>query len=476
MKVSLKTIAIIIGLVMLGVFFYQLYWLNELYRTTSRQFDKNVYEAMDIADQNELLLRIEEVKSNEQGASIAMNVSMEEDSTGKEVYYAHEQGEMDTVNVSVSDNAGFNTFKENIKTTEKLAAYIKKTMHMSVDLIKNININVYDSLLSAELKKDNIIRPYQIFIVKTDNDSVCFSAANNKGFNTAHAKKFDFLYDIYGTHAYRLFIKNPNRQVLSQMAGILFSSVIIFIFLIYTFVYLLKTIRKLQTEEELKTNFTNNMTHELKTPISVSYAAIDALLVADQSADKERQKKYLNIAKDQMEQLTGLVEQILSMSQKDNKKIDLKPEKTDLLEMVRNLIDRAKLFSEKEVAFEMDFKVKTVVADKMHLFNMLNNLVENSIRYGNEIVHVKISSYEDDELISIRVEDDGPGIDPKYQTRVFDKFYRIPTGDRYNVKGYGLGLFYVKEMTELHGGKVLVESHSGKGAALIVKIPKKWKK
>lgn len=343
---------------------------------------------------------------------------------------------------------------------------------MGADKIDGVNINLYDSLLNIELKKVNVTRPYQVEVVKVANDSVLYSAERDVPFPVQHAKKFDFLYDFNGVHAYRLYIKSPYRQVISQMTGMLSSSAIIFGLLMFVFVFLLKTIRRLQTEEELKTNFTNNMTHELKTPIAVSYAAIDALLVADQPASKERQKKYLSIAKEQMEQLTGLVEQILSMSRKDNKRIDLKPEHINLPEMVANLEERAKLFSDKKVNFVTDFGVKTITADKMHFFNMLNNLIENSIKYGNEKVTVKIGTKKKDNEILVRIEDDGPGIDPKYQPRVFDKFYRIPTGNRYNVKGYGLGLFYVKEMTERHGGIVTLESQPGKGSVFTLKIPK----
>ncbi len=458
---------------MLGVFIYQLFWLRRLYHTTARQFEKNVYEAMDIADQNEVFLRMDEIESSGlPKPEIAIGVHAEKDSTGQDVYYAQDKEKKDTLNRSSEANAGFNLFEENVKTTEKLAAYIKKSLHMGADGIKDVNINLYDSLLNIELKSVNITRPYQVEVVKVANDSVLYSAERDAPFPIQYAKSFDFLYDFNGVHAYRLYIKNPNQQVISQMTGMLSSSVIILGILMFVFMYLLKTIRRMQTEEELKTNFTNNMTHELKTPIAVSYAAIDALLVSEHPPSKERQKKYLGIAKEQMEQLTGLVEQILSMSRKDNKRIDLKPEKINLPEMVANMEERARLFSDKKVSFVTNFGIKTISADKMHFFNMMNNLIENSIKYSGEEVNIKISSENENKNILVQVEDNGPGIEPKYQSRIFDKFYRIPTGNRYNVKGYGLGLFYVKEMIERHGGTVFLESHPGKGSIFTLRIPK----
>ena len=472
MKFSLRSIAIIISAIMLGVFLYQLYWLNGLYETTARQFEENVYDAMDVADQNELFQRFESIKnSGAEEPSIALGVHVEEDSIGKQVYYAQEPETENIIYKSSGDSVEFNPFKENIKTTEKLAAYIKKTLHQSVDIIEGVNINVYDSLLSVELKSRQIIQPHQVFVVKVANDSICYSTSSKNNFKIEDAKKFDFIYDMNGVHAFRLYFKNPNRQVLSQMAGMLSTSAVIFIVLIYIFVYLLNTIRKLQTEEELKTNFTNNMTHELKTPIAVSYAAVDALLIANQPASGERQKKYLNIAKEQMNHLSGLVEQILSMSRKNNNRIEMKLERINLEDIISGLTEKLSLLSGKKIEVETQLDSPIVVADKLHLANILNNLMENGMKYSGDSVRLVVSSWKDENMLVVSVEDNGIGMEQKYLEKLFDKFYRIPTGNRYNVKGFGLGLFYVKEMTEKHGGTVEVKSQLGKGSVFTIKIP-----
>ncbi len=472
MNLSLRKIAVIVGLIMLGVFMYQLYWLNGLYQTTAQQFEKNVQESMDIADQNELFQRLDKIKKKGlPKPAFSLGVNVEEDSIGRQVYYSQAEGKKDTLYKSRGDSAGFNRFKENIKTTEKLAAYIKKTLHKSADEMEKVNVSLYDSLLSVEFKKYKIDQPHQVSVVKVANDSVCDLSTPKIKFDTNHAKKFEFLYDLNGEHAYRLYIKNPSRQVLAQMGGIVATSVIVFVLLIYVFSYLLKTIRKLQTEEELKTNFTNNMTHELKTPIAVSYAAVDALLIADKPASAERQKKYLNIAKEQMGYLSGLVEQILSMSRRDNQLIELKPEPVNLEEIISGLIEKLWLVSDKPIELETRLNPSTLVADQLHLSNILNNLMENGIKYSDNPAHLIISTQKEGNTIAISVEDKGIGIDPKYQKRLFDKFYRVPTGNRHNAKGFGLGLFYVKEMTEKHGGTVEVKSELGKGSVFTIKIP-----
>jgi signal transduction histidine kinase len=465
--------AIAVSIIMGVVFVYQLYWLNGLHRTTSSQLEKDIFNAMDIADQYELAIRSEiiEIDSLAGDKSVSMNVGVKEDSIGKQVYYSYDTASQDTVNQAESDEAGFNQLSENVKTTENLAAYIKKTMHYINDPLLSININVFDSLLTKELIKEDIDQPHQVFTIRTSNDSICFASDNNADFNIKYAGKYDFYYDLNGEHAYRLYIKNPNRHVLSQMVGMLLTSLIILIFLIFIFVYLLKIIRKLQTEEELKNNFTNNMTHELKTPIAVSYAAVDALLIADKPASKERQKKYLNIAKEQMNYLSGQVEQILNMSRRDNSYIELKIESINLANVVDGVSEKLQLVSDKKVEIKTQFDVPIVKADKLHLTNILNNLMENSMKYSGDKVQITVSSWVDENNLFIAVEDNGIGIERKYQEKLFEKFYRIPIGNRYNVKGFGLGLFYVKEMVEKHGGTVDVKSQPNKGSIFTLKIP-----
>lgn len=470
MKFSTRTIALVVICIMAGVFFYQLYWLKGLYNSTRQQLEKNVMEAMGTADQNELFTRIEIVKEGNQ--NINVDADVEEDSTGTQAYYtSHKKQDSIYFTNSSNDKEEFEYFKESARTTEKLAAYLQTNLHRAIDTIFPIDFCKYDSLLGVELEKYNIYRPFRIVMFNAENDSILASIAGQDSIIIQHAHEYNYLFDMYGKRMYRLYLNNPNQQVIHQMVGILSTSVIIFFILLFLFRYLIKIIKRLQTEEELKTNFTNNMTHELKTPIAVSYAAVDALLVSDQPVSKERQTKYLTIAKEQMQQLTGLVEQILSMSRSDNRRIDLNPEKINLAQMMEGLIEKAKLMTDKKIDFKLNLNETMVKADKMHLGNILNNLIENGIKYSDDAVVISVSAEKHDHQCVIKVSDNGPGIDIKYQSRIFDKFYRIPTGNRHNVKGYGLGLFYVKEMIERHGGTIAVTSHPGKGTCFTLKIP-----
>ncbi len=472
MKISVKRIAIIVTVILFSVFIYQLYWLKGLYNTLGIQVNKEISLAMTIADMNELFIRVDSLQKNTDNYRLSVEGDMEDvnDTTNNKGFRARrtENNGLSMAKSTDNDDA-YQEVKDNARTTELMAAYLQRAMHQAVDPFLQINIQAYDSLLGLELTNRNINGNYCIQLVNLKNDSIEASSVQTK--IPKAFVMYDRIFDMEEEKAFRLWIENPHKLVIRQMAGILSTSVIIFGILLFLFRYLIKIIKRLQTEEELKTNFTNNMTHELKTPIAVSYAAVDALMVSDQPVSKERQNKYLTIAKEQMQYLTCLVEQILSMSRSDNRKIDLKPEKINLEDMINSLIEKAKLTADKEVEFKVNMKDSSVVADKLHLGNMLNNLIENGIKYSPPSVEITLSSERVKEQLVIKVTDNGPGIDTKYQSRIFDKFYRIPTGNRHNVKGYGLGLFYVREMAERIGGSVSVSSQPGKGTCFTLKLP-----
>ena len=276
---------------------------------------------------------------------------------------------------------------------------------------------------------------------------------------------FDYPLHNESTLQYRLFLKSPASVILTQMKGILISSFLLLLLIICAFIYLLRTILKQKTVEELKTDFTNNMTHELKTPISVSYAAVDALLNFSDPVN-EKQKKYLTIVKDQLIHLTGLVEQILTLAVENRSTFRLRPETISLNELVNSLIEQYKLKASKPVEFTCSIPEDIeLVADRTHLYNMLSNLIDNAIKYADkEPCRIEATARQDDHETTISITDNGPGISEANQRQIFDKFFRVPSGNIHNVKGYGLGLYYVKDMMGKHGGTARVESVPGKGS------------
>ena len=245
------------------------------------------------------------------------------------------------------------------------------------------------------------------------------------------------------------------------------------------FTYLIRTLIKLRSLEEMKSDFTNNITHELKTPIAVAYASNDVLLNFNQESNPKKTQHYLHICQDQLERLSGLVEQILSMSMERRKTMTLKKEYIVIREIAEKLMEQYRLKADKplEISYKESEAGLTVFADRIHFYNMLSNLIDNAIKYSPEQAVVQIKAYSKTlyvskadhpeggrECVNISVSDNGIGISPYKQALVFERFYRVPHGNLHDVKGYGLGLFYVKSLMEKHEGSVSLQSTDGKGS------------
>ena len=244
----------------------------------------------------------------------------------------------------------------------------------------------------------------------------------------------------------------------------------------FSFWYLIRILLRQRTLEEMKDDFTNNMTHELKTPIAVAYAANDALLNFGADADTTKRTRYLRICQEQLKRLSGLVEQILSLSMERRKTFRLHPETFPVADILAPLVEEHKLKADKPVSISTRLTPPdlTVTADRTHFSNIVSNLLDNAIKYSVRQAEVEISCRLQGGTLVLSVRDKGIGIPKDKLAHVFDKFYRVPTGNLHNVKGYGLGLYYVKTMVERHGGTVEVESEPGKGSVFIIIVKKKW--
>ncbi len=220
---------------------------------------------------------------------------------------------------------------------------------------------------------------------------------------------------------------------------------------------------KQKTLDEMKSDFTNNMTHELKTPIAVAYAANDVLLNFNGTNDTEKTKKYLSITQEQLKRLSKLVEQILSMSMERRKTMSFKIEEVNIMSVVRHIIAQQKLKADKPVAITTNINDDlTIMVDRSHFSNIISNLLDNAIKYSREEAIIKITANRYNDFIEIDITDHGIGIEQNNLKYIFDKFYRVPHGNVQNVKGYGLGLYYVKSIMDKFHGSIEVESEPSK--------------
>ena len=274
-------------------------------------------------------------------------------------------------------------------------------------------------------------------------------------------------YRVNGELTYYAYISPLTNNILREMGGVITTSALIALVLTFGFWYLLHVIARQRTIEEMKDDFVNNMTHELKTPIAIAYAANDSLLQFPDPQDEERTKKYLTAALDQLSKLSGLVESILAMSMERRKHLTMAKEKIRLRDFLANIIEQQKLKADKPCDIILECQGDaTVEADPSHFSNVIGNLIDNSIKYSGESVSIIIKA----DANGMYVADNGIGIPDKSLPEIWSKFYRVPHGNRSDVRGYGIGLFYVKSIIDKHGWSIGVESKSGKGSKFTIKF------
>ena len=272
-------------------------------------------------------------------------------------------------------------------------------------------------------------------------------------------------------YSLRLSIETPFKAFLERMRGLILSSVAIVLLLSVVLLYLVRTMFRQKTLEEMRRDFTHNITHELKTPISVAVTATDALRNFSADANPERRSRYLEIVEGQLTQLSTMVEHILSVSV-EGREYKYNPTNLHIHDIINGVVQGAGMNVGKEAKFHIDCPSNiTVLADEFHIKNLLATVIDNAVKYAEEPV-VNVSVFEENGSVTIDVEDNGYGIAKEHLSHIFEKFYRVPTGDVHTVRGYGLGLYYAKQVVQLHKGTISIKSSVGKGTTVTIKLPK----
>ena len=472
MKIPFRAIAILIIASLIGVFTYQAYWLVGLYQSMKKDMDNTLLETLQLTDYNELMVRCDSLRTYSKiHGEIEVKSNLKDTVETATTFFSETQGyplvSVDEPSTATVDKNG---------SIELLTKYFQRGIHSQLDLFTEVNLSVYDTLFTRTLAMRGIVYlPHRIEMVNLRKDSTVVQGISNPStyLPSPDAECFYYNYDLYNKMAYRLWVEPTSKVVFHQMQGILGTSLLIIFILGIAFWYLLRIILRQKTVEEMKEDFTHNITHELKTPIAVAYAANDALLNFP-SESPEKRKSYHSIVQEQLQHLSGLVEQILSMSMEQRKHFRLNYEHIELRPLLESLISHQKLKAGKPVNIQLQMeKDISIRADRTHLSNMISNLSDNAEKYSDGKAEICIKCQIQGKMCQIQVVDNGIGIPLDKQPYLFNKFYRIPTGNRHNVKGYGLGLYYVKMMAEFHKGNIRLESTPGKGSTFTLNIPMK---
>lgn len=472
MKFRLKLIALTILSLLVLVCGYQTYWLINFHKEQYNKLERVIQKTIDDGFLKEMAIRLTIISSEkDQGKYIQTMV----DTVGKNQIINNDQNSA-SFSMSFKEDTYNETSKQNkdsvFQTLNYVNVAVKKGLSMSINSIKKPDIHRFDSILTADLLSQELNIPHVIEIRKTVNDSL-IERIPKKEFTYKNSQKYPLKDWQDNKHTYTLFMENPKWYIFKGMWGLVSVSVLMVILLMISYIYLLKVILRQKSIDEIKSDFINNMTHELKTPISVTYAAVDAMQNFGLGQDPEKREEYLSISKEQLLYLNSLVEQILTMSVEERKNMKLTLENINLKDVFENQKSKFLLNAHKQIEFIINVETdnRGIKADKLHFVNMISNLVENAIKYSGESVKIELASYRSGSKTIIAVSDNGIGIPNNSLDKIFDKFYRVSTGNIHDVKGYGLGLSYVKTIVDKHEWNIKVESSLGKGSCFKIIIP-----
>ncbi len=334
-----------------------------------------------------------------------------------------------------------------------------------------------DSLLAQELQSQGIATPYEFGVYNPAKHTLVREKTGEYSNDLLQSQYAYHLFpnDLFVNPEYLLLhFPQQDRYILSQMNAMLGASIVLLIILISSFAFTIFTIFRQKKLSLMKNDFINNMTHELKTPISTISLACQALSDQDVQKSEPLYQSYINVINEENERLGLLTERVLQTALIEKARIRLSITGQDMHELIQNAIQKIILQVEAKhgtIQTNLNATSSYIKGDKIHLTNVISNLLDNANKYSPHTPQITISTENNGKGILVHVDDQGVGINRINQKKIFDNLYRVSTGNVHDVKGFGLGLSYVKAIVEKHGGNISLESEPMKGSRFTVFIP-----
>lgn len=486
-KKNIWTIAIIMGISFLSLLYLQTKYIEDMVKMRRDQFDSAVNRALYQASRNlELNETLRFLEQRVEGDTITSDVSVK--SFSKQTQ-ATAPSSMPRALILKPDSS---TLSETQKTLEKMVKnryiYNKALLDEVVynilyqtstkPLKERINFRVFDQDIKAELINNGIDLNYHFRVLTPDDREVyrCMDYTDEGEDYSYRAPLFQG--DNMQQTGYVEVHFPDMREYILRGVRFMIPSVLFTIIILITFIFTIVTIFRQKRYTEIKNDFVNNMTHELKTPISS--ISLAAQMLCDESISKsEPMQRHLGkVVFDESKRLRYLVEKVLLMSMFDKHESRLSKKDIDLNQLIEAATSTFELRVEHtggRIITNLKAEPSTIYADEMHFTNLINNLMDNAVKYKREDVplEIKVKTWNSEGNVCFSIEDNGIGIKKDSAKKIFEKFYRVHTGNVHNVKGFGLGLAYVKKIVELHNATIHCETQEGHGTKFIVTIGKK---
>lgn len=465
-----KTISTTFIIVIAVIFGCNVYYLVSLYNSIKANVERDVMTALADADIDDMWERAD--RANRAAISARQTYGEKEDSIVEQHRQVSgvkdEEGNFVTTSTNQEGKTEVNTtpLRRDRSYTNQMVNDMSQQMHEAMDPFVDFNLSIMDSIVTERLADRHIYPDFVAVEVVNSREEILKKnrhiPKNHSGYDI-----FSLCFNPESDMHYRAYMTPLTRHIISEMSGVITTVFLLMVAFALAFRYLFRTVSRLRTIEEMKDDFVSNMTHELKTPIAIAYSANDALLNYDTANDPQKKETYLNIANKQLKRLGELVENILAMSMERRKTMKIKPETILLRPFVEEIAAAQRMRGEKEITIDINVEENvSVEADKTHLSNILNNLIDNAIKYSGDSVAITVSGNEKE----ISVRDNGIGIPAKSIPYLFNKFYRVPHGNRQDVRGYGIGLYYVKSIVDKMRWSISVKSKEAEGSIFTIKF------
>jgi len=348
-----------------------------------------------------------------------------------------------------------------------------------VSFYDTLNPELLKNLLVEQFKEYNIKEVFEYGIYDCFTDSIIFDRyvdlSSSRELNNMSGTELEkWAHDGHYFGVYFPERKNTSYSSKENISKSFYISSIVIVFITLIFAYAIVVILRQKRLSEVKTDFINNMTHELKTPISTIGLSSEVLLNKDIHKDPERIHRYAQIIKAENNRLESQVERVLQLAKLDKGEIELKKESINIEELITASVGVFRVSAEQNegtITTWFNLKNPSIVADKVHLTNIIHNLLDNANKYSPEDPTIDVNVSTLNNGVSVSITDNGKGMNKDQQKLVFDKFYRVPTGSVHDVKGFGLGLYYVKKIINQHGGKITLSSELNKGSTFTFWLP-----
>ncbi|GAB3325839.1 hypothetical protein GCM10027299_24480 [Larkinella ripae] len=490
MKQRIRSIFVLMTACILGVVAFQGYWLYTSYQLHEQQFRRTVRGAFISAVEKQQVRDARRLFLNDSSGGPKRwrfqfrDLELEEGQNERIVINRLKDSVFVRVNNPSPRRMKVEVLPENRLPKDSL--FIDTLARKISDMLivdwaggNRFNLKKFDSTFRAELRLRAVDDAYRLDTIQLKPDSSVRLMELPTGLGAGKLIKTPPMpINPVKNQFLQASFDSPTGYILRKMALLLAGSALLLAMTTWCFLYMLSTILKQKKLSEIKNDFINNMTHELKTPIATVSAAVEALQNFGALNDPQKTQTYLGISKSELQRLSDLVEKVLNMAVDENKDLELNREWLKPADLIQEVVENHQLKARSgtlekpvDISVETEPENARVLADRLHVGNAINNLIDNAIKYSKDPVQIRIRSQTDERGWQLTVQDNGIGIPKVYHEAIFDRFFRVPTGNLHPVKGFGLGLSYVRQVVEKHGGRIGVASEPGQGSAFVIWIP-----